>query len=81
MGVLKVENKNINGRYVPFDDRERHIFQLLANSAAIAIHNAHEFQRLQRTRELVAIGQSVLAMAHRMGTPLQDNSLQCRNAL
>jgi signal transduction histidine kinase len=72
LGVLKVENKNIGGRYVPFDEREQHIFQLLANSAAIAIHNARELQKFQEARELAAIGQSATAMAHSMRTPLQD---------
>jgi signal transduction histidine kinase len=72
LGVLKVENKNIGGRYVPFDEREQHIFQLLANSAAIAIHNARELRKFQQARELAAIGQSATAMAHRMGTPLQE---------
>jgi signal transduction histidine kinase len=72
LGVLKVENKNIGGKYVPFDEREQHIFQLLANSAAIAIHNARELKKFQQARELAAIGQSATAMAHRMGTPLQD---------
>ena len=72
LGVLKVENKNISGRYIPFDEREQHIFQILANSAAIAIHNARELRKYQQARELAAIGQSATAMAHRMGTPLQE---------
>jgi signal transduction histidine kinase len=73
LGVLKVENKNVGGRYIPFDEREQHIFRILANSAAIAIHNARELQsEFQQARELAAIGQSAAAMAHRMGTPLQE---------
>ncbi len=72
LGVLKVENKTVGGRYVPFDEREQRNFQLLANSAAIAIHNARELRVFQQARELAAIGQSAAAMAHRMGTPLQD---------
>jgi signal transduction histidine kinase len=71
LGVLKVENKMSANKYVPFDERDQHIFQLLANSAAIAIRNARDFQRLQEAQGLAAIGMSAAAMAHWMRTPLQ----------
>lgn len=71
LGVLKVENKQDDGRYVPFDERDQQLFQVLANSAAIAIRNTRDFQELQETQQLASIGRSAAAMAHRMRTPLQ----------
>jgi signal transduction histidine kinase len=71
LGVLRVENKKVADKYVPFDEREQHIFQILANIAAIAIRNARDFQKLQEAQRLAAIGMSAAAMAHRMSTPLQ----------
>ncbi len=71
LGVIKVENKKVGGEYVPFEEREQHIFQILANSAAIAIRNATDFKQLQEVYQLAAIGRSAAAMAHRMGSPLQ----------
>jgi signal transduction histidine kinase len=68
LGVLKVENKVEGDSYVPFNEREQQIFEMLANSAAIAITNAREFKR---TQDLAAIGMSAAAVAHRMGAPLQ----------
>jgi signal transduction histidine kinase len=72
LGVLKVENKKAAGNYVPFDERDQQIFQFLVNSAAIAIRNARDLKKFQETRELAAIGMSAAAMAHRLGSPLQD---------
>lgn len=73
LGVLKVENKKNNeGEYVPFDERDQQIFGFLVNGASIAIRNARDLRRLQETRQLEAIGRSAAAMAHRMGTPLQN---------
>ena len=71
LGVLKVENKKVSGEYAPFDERDQHVFQLLANSASIAIRNARDFERLQEAQGLAAIGTSAAAMAHRMRSPLQ----------
>jgi signal transduction histidine kinase len=72
LGVLKVENKQDDGQYVPFDERDQQLFQVLANSAAIAIRNTRDFQELRETQQLASIGRSAAAMAHRMRTPLQD---------
>jgi len=72
LGVLKVENKQDDGRYVPFDERDQQLFQVLANSAAIAIRNTRDFQNLQEAQQLASIGRSAAAMAHRMRTPLQN---------
>lgn len=71
LGVLKVENKQDGSRHVPFDERDQQLFQLLANSAAIAIRNTRDFQELQEAQQLASIGRSAAAMAHRMRTPLQ----------
>ncbi|HEY73105.1 MAG: hypothetical protein B6I35_07235 [Anaerolineaceae bacterium 4572_32.2] len=72
LGVLKVENKQDAGEYVPFDERDQQLFQLLANSAAITIRNTRDFQKLQETQQLASIGRSAAAMAHHMRTPLQE---------
>ena len=72
LGVLKVENKQDDGQYVPFDERDQQLFQVLANSAAIAIRNTRDFQELQEAQQLASIGRSAAAMAHRMRSPLQN---------
>jgi GAF domain-containing protein len=79
LGVLKVENKKINDEYVPFDEREQHIFQILANSAGIAIRNARDFEKLREAEDLAAIGTSASAMAHRMGAPTQRTLTAAEN--
>ena len=47
VGVLKVENKQIDGRYIAFTDQDRQIFETLAKSIAIAIGTVQE-QRVKR---------------------------------
>jgi len=49
VGVLKVENKRIDGRYEPFNDQDRQVFETLSHSVAITIHNA-TLQMLSNTR-------------------------------
>ncbi len=71
LGVLKVENKLKDGHYIPFNEREITILQIIANSAAVAIKNSRLIKEQQKQNELHAIGLSAAAMAHRMNSPLQ----------
>ena len=65
IGVLSLNDSNLH----KFTEYEKMLLTMLADYAAITIHNARE---LRRGAELAAIGQSATAMAHRMKTPLQD---------
>ena len=51
VGVLKVENKQLDGQYVPFTDQDQQLFETLARTIAIAIGTVQE-QRVKRNRGL-----------------------------
>ena len=57
---------------MPFEEREKFLFQILANSAAIAIHNSIELQKIENSRQLAAIGMAATQIAHSMKNPLQE---------